>query len=499
MKISGLATGMDTESIIKDLMQANRIPLDKITQKKQYLQWQLDDYRSINRNLKTTSNKVFDTIMKQSTFTAKSVSVSNPDAVDVKGKGASTEFSGTISVQRLATQATTVSVKKSVDTSAKLSTVLPSGIAPKLVVDAVDKEGKMISTEIEIDINSDTIDSVLQKINSQSGVSAFYDTFKEQFVVTAKNTGNNGTTNPDISITGNVAEFMGIADNSVGILSSKGLTSQFTLNGFATERSSNTFQVNDMEITLKKPTTETVTFSSAPDTEKIVDEVVKFVDDYNKMIEELNAKIRESKYRDFQPLSTEEKAGMKEKEIEMWEEKAKSGTLRNDPEITSMLTKLRTIMSSSVKGTDGKSISLKDLGITTSTSYTENGKLIIDETKLRAAIADDPNKAYELFAKPSVESNDPTLADKGGIARQFRAVIDSSQAVIAKRAGKVGDVNDTFTLGRNMKDMNKQIERFEDRLKQVESRLWKQFNAMESAIQRLNSQSASIMSSFGGA
>ena len=51
MRIGGLASGMDTESIIRDMMNANRIPLDKITQKKQYLEWQLDDYRSINRNL----------------------------------------------------------------------------------------------------------------------------------------------------------------------------------------------------------------------------------------------------------------------------------------------------------------------------------------------------------------------------------------------------------------------------------------------------------------
>ena len=46
MRISGLASGMDTESMIRDMMNAHRIPLDKITQKKQYVEWQLDDYRS---------------------------------------------------------------------------------------------------------------------------------------------------------------------------------------------------------------------------------------------------------------------------------------------------------------------------------------------------------------------------------------------------------------------------------------------------------------------
>ena len=64
MRVSGLATGMDTESIIRDMMQAHRLPLDKITQRKQYLEWQLDDYRSINRNLKSMSENVFDNAMK---------------------------------------------------------------------------------------------------------------------------------------------------------------------------------------------------------------------------------------------------------------------------------------------------------------------------------------------------------------------------------------------------------------------------------------------------
>ena len=57
MRISGLATGMDTESMIRDIMNAHRIPLDKITQKKQYLEWQLDDYRATNRQLFDFSQK----------------------------------------------------------------------------------------------------------------------------------------------------------------------------------------------------------------------------------------------------------------------------------------------------------------------------------------------------------------------------------------------------------------------------------------------------------
>src|SRR6476659_6109271 len=104
MRISGLATGMDTESIIRDMMKAHRIPMEKITQKKQYMEWQLEDYRSTNRNLRDLAYKVSDTMGRQSTFLQKSVNVSNPDAVGIKGLSATSEFAGSISVERLATQ-----------------------------------------------------------------------------------------------------------------------------------------------------------------------------------------------------------------------------------------------------------------------------------------------------------------------------------------------------------------------------------------------------------
>nr|WP_200908438.1 flagellar cap protein FliD N-terminal domain-containing protein [Rossellomorea vietnamensis] len=60
MRIGGLASGMDTDQIIKDLMKAERIPLDKLEQKKQYLEWQRDDYRDMNKMVFDFSNLIFD-------------------------------------------------------------------------------------------------------------------------------------------------------------------------------------------------------------------------------------------------------------------------------------------------------------------------------------------------------------------------------------------------------------------------------------------------------
>ncbi|MFT4414402.1 flagellar filament capping protein FliD [Fredinandcohnia humi] len=80
MRISGLATGMDIDQMVKDLMKAERIPLDKLRQKKQILEWQRDDYRSMNSLLLSLRNEAFN--MRLSTaFNSKKTSSTNESKV----------------------------------------------------------------------------------------------------------------------------------------------------------------------------------------------------------------------------------------------------------------------------------------------------------------------------------------------------------------------------------------------------------------------------------
>lgn len=499
MRISGLATGMDTESIIRDLMKAQRIPLDKITHKKQKLEWQLEDYRSINRNLKTLEYSIRDTVNMEASYIAKTMNNSNPDAVGVKHINSSSNFSGTIEVEKLATNALLQS-GANVDMTGKTKLSDMDSLIKDRVSMTINAPG--MEKAVTLTFSKDaTIDSVIQEINSKTGVSAYLDSNTGKIAMSSKSSGAgeitvikgekvDGEDTNDYLNHGNLAELLQL--DSTKSTSTLGTNSTITFNGLEMTHLPNKFEINGFQFDLKQVTTSPVTFSSTADVDKVMDTVVKFIDDYNKMLEELNKKIREPVNRSFHPLSAEEKKDMKEKEIELWEEKAKSGALKNDPAIRDMLSNLRNIMNSSVTGSDGKPIRLSDFGITPSKDYLEHGKLVIDENKLREAIAEDPNKLYELIGKAN---DDPK---KAGLSHQFRVVIEDTQKVIAKRAGSVGAVNDTFTLGQSLKDMNSQITKFENRLMMVENRYWKQFNAMESAIQRMNAQSAQLMSQFGG-
>lgn len=498
MRISGLATGMDTEQIIKDMMTANRIPLNKINQKKQYLEWQVDDYRAVNRKLFDFSQNTFNNMILSKNFNQKTVSVSMPDHVSVKNVSSTSDFSGTLEIHQLAKNATLQSegnLKGSTVTT-KMSE-LGINDDKKLIINAINKEGVLEPKEITVK-SSDTIESVIRKINNETGVNAFFDEHTGKIAMTAKNSGSvkNDEMAPGIEIAGDSDLVVALKLDKTESVA--GQNAKFTYNGLETQRSSNTFQINGFEISLKQVTEsgKTITFNSSPDTEKIFENVVKFIDEYNNLIEDLNSQIREPKYRSFQPLSAEQKKEMTEKEIELWEEKAKSGTLRNDTDISSMLTQMRSVLSVSIKipGTDEK-VSLRDIGISTSKNYMDHGKLIIDEEKLKQAISEDPNKVHQMFSFDAGKNADKTAH---GFAQQLRTIVDTTQKSIQKRAGKVGAVNDTFTLGKSLNDMNKQIERFEERLKMTEDRLWKQFTAMERAIQRANAQSASLMNAFGG-
>lgn len=84
---------------------------------------------------------------------------------------------------------------------------------------------------------------------------------------------------------------------------------------------------------------------------------------------------------------------MTEKEIELWEEKAKEGLLRNDRDISDFLSGMRSAMYTRV----GAKYVLSNIGIDSSSQWSDYGKLSIDEDKLKNALLTDPNGVKELL------------------------------------------------------------------------------------------------------
>ncbi|QIZ65891.1 flagellar hook-associated protein 2 [Geobacillus subterraneus] len=493
LRISGLASGMDIDQIVKDLMKAERMPLDKLQQKKQLLEWQRDDYRAMNTLLQGLDDYLFSNITLQSSMLKKTVSSSNEAAVTATASSSAANVATTIQVDRVATSAVWLS-----DAAVRVDKASFSVAADTtLTINVTNGDGSTKQATITVKQGT-TLDGLIAQLNGDAnlGVSAFYDEKTGRISIMKKDTGAQASlVLADQATADFFAQKLGFTGAAAGQdLTGKtaGQDAQVTLNGLTTTRSSNTFTINGVTYTVKGTGTATVSVST--DVDAMVNAIKGFVDKYNETIAKINAELKEERYRDYLPLTDEQKEAMTEKQVELWEEKARSGMLRGDSILSSALSQMRMDLYTKVEGANIPSgfSQLAQLGITTSSNYLDGGKLIIDETKLREKIKENPEAVYQLF------NQDSTNEAEKGLARRLRDTIKETIGKIEQKAGKTIWTNQQFAIGRDLIQINDQIDRFEDRLKLIEDRYYRQFTAMEEAIQRANQQSMYLMNAFFG-
>jgi len=256
-----------------------------------------------------------------------------------------------------------------------------------------------------------------------------------------------------------------------------------TVNGVTLTQATNSFEVAGykMNLTQDIAANSKINITSTTNTDNIVKKVKEFVETYNGLIKDLNTKTSEKKNITYEPLTDAQKSEMTETEIVKWEEKAKAGLLKGDSNLNKTLSAMRQTLSE-YGASSGNS--LYNLGITTSKTWSENGKLEIDEDKLRSAIEKDPNAVTKVFNGDSTAGETGIIA---GLRKSAKESIDS----IERTAGKATSTSDeTYSLGKTIIGLNTKIEDWKDRLKSIEERYWNQFSAMETAIQKANNQSS---------
>ena len=486
LRIGGLASGMDTDGIVSELMKAERLPLDKLTQNKQILEWQRDDYREMNTLLQDFDKFIFDNMTLQSSLIKKKVTSSDSSAVTATANSSAANINTKISVTQTAKAANWVSPEK---------TSFQSGTPRTLKLTVTNGDGTTKDIEVAIE-STDTVDDVLSKLSKtkELGISAFRDSVEEKVVMTKMDTGVKASITLNDQETADVFATLGFKDAEIGKLEVgfvEGEDAEFSINGLTTTRPTNTFTINNVTYTLHKDDS-SANIALSNDTDNMVDNIVQFVNKYNEMLEKINGKLTEERYRSYHPLSNEEQESMTEKQVEQWEERAKSGLIKNDSILSSGLSKMRNDFYSPISGTTVNSDyrQLTQIGIKTSSNYLDKGKLIIDEAKLREAVEKDPHAVFQLFNASG------TTTEEKGIARRVRDTISGTIKNIEQKAGKATFTNQQYMIGRNLTNIASQIDRFEDRLTKIEDRYWRQFTAMEKAIQQSNSQMSYLMQSF---
>lgn len=375
------------------------------------------------------------------------------------------------------------------------STLTDVSLSKTLVAGASDTYKFSINAVAFEFAKSDSLSTVMNKINSsEAGVSVTYSSITDSFSMIAKNSGiGDNIVISETAGNGNLMEALGLTGTDAAV--TQGKNALLTVNGQAISRSSNSVSIDGMNIELLKKT-ETgdapITVTTKEDASALLDPIKKFVTDYNTMIDLINGLTKESDFPKFHPLSDDEKAEMKDAQIEKWEEKAKSGLLRGDSLLRSIASKLQmTMMSVAEQG----GISLYNMGIT-SAGYQENGKLKIDEGKLTAALKTNSFEIKNLFT------------GENGLATKMNTVITDAvktSGVQGTRGSLVemAGVDATTSASQNniaktIAGTNKQIIELQARLTKEESRLWGKFSAMESALQRMNNQSSMVSQFYSG-
>lgn len=303
-----------------------------------------------------------------------------------------------------------------------------------------------------------------------------------------------------------------------GIVKSEGKTGSATINGVEFENlTSDKLIFNGIEIELKKVGNSTITVDTNYD--EIVDRIKELVDSYNTLLDDISKDLGQKRYKDYHPLSTEEKSAMKENDVKLWEEKAKSGLLNNDETLKRMLNNTRSDMYKTVRGLEGSFNHITQIGITTEkyAKGTTGGKLQIDEKKLREALAEDADGVMELLFGKGKEENLADGKDKLDSGETFNGIftgiydnmVNSMKDVITKSGpgedsellrnvrsnilidfvSYKGSISD---LDRSIMNMEKKMADMEVLLARKEDGYYKKFTAMEKGLQKMQSQSSWI-------
>src|SRR5690625_1290184 len=483
MRVPGLATGMDIEAMVNKLMEAEGMTHQRMIDDQTRIEWNRDAFRDGNRVLLQLDELMFDMKLSR-TYRSKSVTSSREGAVTATANTASTAGSYSVEVKQLATAAMLVG-KGAIDLDKVYE---EDGVVKFTTFDAA---GQAVNHEFEYK-EGDTLGSIITQINnSDSPVRVFYDAQSQQVVLEATRTGiyNKNENGKEIVFDENsfFANELGLNPNA----EQGAQNAEFTYNhGLTLSSQSNSYTINGINLQFHDVTDGTATLTVANDTDHAFDSIMKFVDQYNKVVEALNTPQQERVYRDYLPLTDEQMEEMTDKQIELWEEKAKSGILRGESALTNGLYSMRQGWYANVE-TGGAFTSLTSIGITTSKDYFDGGKLIVDEEKLRKALEEDPEGVQKLFSNSSE-------GESRGLVNRLEDNVKNTMRNIEKQAGKEFHALDNYTLGKRMKELGDSISAFEARLIQVENRYWNQFTQMEKAIQRMNEQSSYLFSQFGG-
>lgn len=537
-RITGLASGMDYESIIEQLMEANRAPLEKLEKSQTKVEWQREALLEINSKFLSFRTTALD-MKLQGTYKLYNAESTDKNAISASATSEAQEGTYKVSVSQLATKTTLVGTKleqdirsstsittddltnlagksfdityngetktisfgedETFDNSQKLADALQTKIENAFGANQIDvscKYDELIlssktslkmpitltcggsganaldylhfddgdttafdtgatlenllgsskfknSDEMTISVNgkdftfskNDTLSDVFNKLNKDTDVDITikYSDIKQSMTITRDTYG----AGRDIEVGGDKlgeAFWKKLGLNYYSYKESNRLD-KFEANGGSyttgdnavftitspdgetakdVETASNTFTYNGVSMTfLEADPNKTVSITVSKNVDEIYNKIKNFTDSYNDLLVTLNKYYKEEA-TGYDPLTDAERESLSETQEEKWETMAKKGILKRDSTLRDAISNMRSAVTSYVSGSSISS--LFQIGISTSSydsvNSENNGKLVVDEDKLKEAIKNDLDGVTSLFSSAPKQIQSSKLSDK---------------------------------------------------------------------------------------
>ena len=484
VRIPGLATGMDTDSVIKDMLTGQQNKVDKAKQKEQTVKWQQETYRDIIKDVKGLSDKYFtatskDYILGSKTFSTTKVNSSNSNVVSATAGAGVGNTDYEFDVISLA-QPPKVSIteKDGVALTKDTNIGLAAGTTKTFKVDLGNGQ---FSQDITISEN-DTIDTLITKINASNDgqVKASFSDMTGAFTIQGSKTGESSTFQiepPDALSSLAIDGTQKKGSNSLVNVTGGGIIGTKEI-----REESNSFTIDNIKYDIKGVGQATLT--SETDAKNTMDKMKSFIDDYNKVMDKIYDEITEKKNPDFPPLTDAQKEDMSEEEIEKWEEKSKKGLLRNDRELRVFMEDVKQSLFGPI---EDMGINLSDIGITSSQNYNEQGQIYLDEEKFEKALLENGDQIYQALTKTATDKS-----QSGSLERMkdvFNKYVGNSNSTFARKAGiekTASAANNLF--GEQIRRQQENIKNLQRKMQEKEEQLYKKFAALEASMNKFNSQ-----------
>jgi len=605
-------SGMDTQSMVQQLMRAESMRMDRLTRRRQLATWRREDMRNsmnlleefrtnntaLNRNvpnniLNLNNWNTFRSEITQNGVASNGISVS----------GENTSHLGTITVN-VVTSAQTHVVQGSQLTAAQQEPFLNqrldvllgygsfnmshgAGTRPAYPLVTDDTDLRYFVREFDVDVNGTSVAlrsdmsvrDAMEAITAQTNVTMRFDSLHNRFVMQADAVDANGT-NQNIRVNDHATTHTTNGGVGGGLLpiQDASVNGFFQALGFGVNTADNTaagsrltvgsgpgagaevlarqaeIQITDgtgltatrysgtntftdvlgMRITINNTITNTTPanerefqINSRRDVSDAMDMIRNFVNEFNTVIRYLNnlhstPRPRSGSRTFYEPLTDEQRQAMSDREVEMWEERARTGLHHRDDTFRNLQQQLREWIQAPITLPNGSRISLHELGITTGYGSGPErliGMLQIDDstensnhpgiTRLQHMLETRAEDVQALFTQMPPAGT--ALAVNGreraqqmpqvGIAMRMNYIVENAIGLngsIRRQAGSEGgvDANDN-ALTRRIQDYDRRIADMQRFLLRRENSFFAMFARMENAMAQANAQMDSLFAFAG--